>query len=59
MVSEGRDVHIDFLTDRGLIAVQGPGMASALQPLTDIDLTNLTFMTSRPVNYFPFGTCTD
>jgi len=47
MVSEGRDVHIEFLTDRGLIAVQGPGMASALQPLTDIDLSNLTFMTSR------------
>lgn len=43
---QGGDVHLEILTDRGLVAVQGPGMMQILQPLVDCDLSQLTFMTS-------------
>jgi len=45
MQKEGGDVHIEFIDDRGLVALQGPSMMDALQPLTKIDLTKLGFMT--------------
>lgn len=46
---EGNDVHIEFwdVSERALIALQGPKAASILQKLTDIPLPDLTFMTSR------------
>jgi len=46
MVAEGKDVALELLDDRGLVALQGPGMVSCLQPLTDLDLSTLNFMSS-------------
>ena len=43
---EGRDVSLEFVEDRGLIALQGPSMMSCLQPLTGLDLARLGFMSS-------------
>lgn len=45
----GKDVNVDFwdVSERALIAVQGPKAAAVLQPLTDIVLNELVFMTSR------------
>ena len=45
MVGEGLDVGLEFL-DLGLVAVQGPGTVSCLQPLTDLDLSQVRFMSS-------------
>ncbi|XP_063623587.1 aminomethyltransferase, mitochondrial [Cydia splendana] len=46
---QGKDIHVEFLdvSDRALIAVQGPKAVSLLQPLTDVSMPDLTFMTSR------------
>ncbi|XP_047537467.1 aminomethyltransferase, mitochondrial [Vanessa atalanta] len=46
---KGKDVTINFwdVTERALIAVQGPMAACNLQPLTDIPLADLMFMNSR------------
>ena len=46
MAAAGQDVAVEFLTDRGLVALQGPGMVSCLQPLTNLDLSQLSFMRS-------------
>jgi len=46
MRASGKDVSLQFLNDRGLVALQGPTMKDALQPLTDIDLSKLGFMNS-------------
>ncbi|XP_072933383.1 aminomethyltransferase, mitochondrial [Epargyreus clarus] len=45
----GKDVTVQFwdVSERALIAVQGPKVASVLQELTDIPLQDLMFMTSR------------
>lgn len=43
---QGLDVDIEILEERGLLAVQGPLMASLLQPHIDISLKNLYFMTT-------------
>jgi len=45
MKMEGADVNIELIDDRGLVALQGPTMMEALQPLTKIDLSKLGFMT--------------
>ena len=42
--SKGKDVKIETLDNRGLVAVQGPEMAKVLQEGTEIDLSKLTFM---------------
>ncbi|XP_037088567.1 aminomethyltransferase, mitochondrial-like [Pollicipes pollicipes] len=47
--AQGRDVSVEVL-ERGLLAVQGPATARLLQPLTSLDLTRLTFMTSAPAD---------
>lgn len=49
---EGKDVHVEFwdVSERALIALQGPKAASILQKLVDIPLADLTFMTSREGN---------
>ncbi|XP_013186247.2 aminomethyltransferase, mitochondrial [Amyelois transitella] len=46
---KGKDVNIEFwdVNQRGLIAVQGPKAATAVQSLTDIKLNDLYFMNSR------------
>ncbi|XP_038207151.1 aminomethyltransferase, mitochondrial [Zerene cesonia] len=46
---KNKDVVVDFydVSQRALIAVQGPKAAQNLQPLTNIRLEDLTFMTSR------------
>lgn len=46
---EGKDVYVEFwdVSERALIALQGPTAASTLQKLIDIPLADLTFMTSR------------
>ena len=46
MVAAGQDVALEFLTESGLVALQGPGMVSCLQPLTSLDLSQLSFMRS-------------
>ncbi|XP_014364196.2 aminomethyltransferase, mitochondrial [Papilio machaon] len=44
----GKDLTVEFLdvSQRALIAVQGPKAVTALQPLTNIPLADLIFMTS-------------
>ncbi|XP_014208422.1 aminomethyltransferase, mitochondrial isoform X1 [Copidosoma floridanum] len=46
MTSQGKDVSLEFLDplEQGLIALQGPRAAKALQSLVSIDLTALKFM---------------
>jgi len=46
MKAEGKDVALELLDDRGLIALQGPSMIQCLQPLTDLQLDKLSFMHS-------------
>lgn len=48
MKAQGKDVNIEFLDplEQGLIALQGPSAATALQSLLQIDLTKLKFMMS-------------
>lgn len=45
----GKNVNVEFwdVSQRALIALQGPKAASVLQSLTDIQLKDLTFMSSR------------
>nr|CAG4643919.1 EOG090X057R [Lepidurus arcticus] len=42
--SNGQDVELEILENRGLLAVQGPAVASILQTHVDIDLKQLFFM---------------
>ena len=44
MKAAGKDVALEFVEDRGLVALQGPSMVSCLQPLVDCDLAKLGFM---------------
>ena len=44
--SNGKDVSLEFVENRGLIALQGPERANVLQQLTPVDLTNMAFTTS-------------
>jgi len=46
MKVEGKDVALELLEDRGLLALQGPTMRQCLQPLTSLPLDNLAFMHS-------------
>ena len=46
MSSAGQDVAVEFLSEQGLVALQGPCSVSCLQPLTQLDLARLTFMSS-------------
>lgn len=46
MKAEGKDINLEFIDDRGLVALQGPSMMTCLQPLTNTDLTQLNFMKS-------------
>lgn len=46
MKKMGKDVTLEFIEDRGLVALQGPTMMTCLQPLTNIDLSKLGFMSS-------------
>lgn len=45
---QGKDVSVEFwdVSQRALIAVQGPKAAAAVQALTNLPLNDLTFMTS-------------
>ena len=44
--NEGLDVHLDFMEDHALIAVQGPEMAAILESVSKLDMSSLPFMTS-------------
>ncbi|VDO56985.1 unnamed protein product [Haemonchus placei] len=55
--SKGKDVDIKVLEGRGLIAVQGPEMASVLQKETDINLRELTFMKTTIGKVFGINNC--
>ena len=44
--SNGKHVNLEFVRNRGLIALQGPESAKVLQQLTPVDLTKMAFMTS-------------
>ena len=44
MKAAGKDVTLEFIEDRGLVALQGPSMTACLQPLVDSDLTKLGFV---------------
>ena len=53
---KGKDVHVE-VNPNGLIAVQGPQMAKALQPGVNVDLSKLTFMTSTLATVFGVPDC--
>jgi len=53
---EGKDVKLEVI-DNALIAVQGPKMASVLQPGVDFDLQNLPFMTTMSAAVFGVEGC--
>ncbi|CAI4222759.1 unnamed protein product [Auanema sp. JU1783] len=55
--SNGKDVQIKTLDDRGLVAVQGPEVAKVLQGETDIDLSKLTFMRTAIGKVFGIENC--
>ncbi|CAL2045324.1 hypothetical protein CAEBREN_09331 [Caenorhabditis brenneri] len=55
--SKGKDVNIETLDNRGLVAVQGPEMAKVLQEGTDIDLSKLTFMKTTVGTVFGIDGC--
>lgn len=48
MKSEGKDIDLQFMDplEQGLIALQGPTSATALQSLVSVDLSKLKFMNS-------------
>merc|ERR1711974_163657 len=50
MKAESKDVTLELLDDRGLLALQGPSMIQCLQPLTDLQLNKLGFMHSAVAN---------
>ncbi|XP_074661855.1 aminomethyltransferase, mitochondrial-like [Tubulanus polymorphus] len=45
MIGKGLDVNVEKI-NMALLALQGPGMVKALQPLVETDLSKLYFMTS-------------
>ena len=45
MYRNGQDVSLEFMEDKGLIALQGPESAKVLQDLTSVDLSKMAFMT--------------
>ncbi|GMR60014.1 hypothetical protein PMAYCL1PPCAC_30209, partial [Pristionchus mayeri] len=55
--AKGKDVTIETLDGRGLVAVQGPGMAAVLQDGTDIDLSQLYFMNTVVGTVFGIENC--
>ncbi|XP_066601358.1 aminomethyltransferase, mitochondrial isoform X2 [Prorops nasuta] len=52
--NQGKSVSVEFLDplEQGLIALQGPTAFATLQPLVNIDLTKLKFMSSVVTNAF-------
>ncbi|KAF8382560.1 gcst-1, partial [Pristionchus pacificus] len=55
--AKGKDVTIETLDGRGLVAVQGPGMAAVLQEGTDLDLASLFFMNTVVGTVFGIENC--
>ena len=48
-VSDGGDAAIETLPDNGILALQGPKAASVLQSLVSDDLSQMAFMSARPM----------
>ena len=44
--SQGKDVTLEFIEDRGLIAVQGPETSKILESLCKLEMRSLPFMSS-------------
>uniref|UniRef100_A0AC35U482 Aminomethyltransferase n=1 Tax=Rhabditophanes sp. KR3021 TaxID=114890 RepID=A0AC35U482_9BILA len=55
--SNGKDVQIEVLQDRGLVACQGPKMIDLLEGETDVDLKKLFFMNTTVGNVFGIENC--
>jgi len=55
--SKGKDVQIDVLEGRGLIALQGPHMTQLLAGETSVDLSKLYFMHSAVGSVFGVENC--
>ncbi|CAI5450886.1 unnamed protein product [Caenorhabditis angaria] len=55
--ANGKDVQIQTLDNRGLVALQGPEMAKVLQAETDIDLSKLSFMHTQIGKVFGIENC--
>lgn len=53
---QGKDVNIEVISN-ALIAVQGPGMTCLLQPVLDVDLSTLNFMTTIETRLFDVHDC--
>lgn len=51
------DVKLERLTDKGLIALQGPKAAKVLQKSVDVDLSNIEFMNTCDSNIKGIGHC--
>lgn len=45
--ANGGDVELEIVVDHGLLAVQGPATAKILQPLVEIDVSQLYFMHTK------------
>ncbi|CAB3399064.1 unnamed protein product [Caenorhabditis bovis] len=55
--SNGKDVEIKTLDNRGLVAVQGPEMAKVLHAETDINMSKLMFMNTTVGKVFGIDGC--
>uniref|UniRef100_A0A914HJF9 Aminomethyltransferase n=1 Tax=Globodera rostochiensis TaxID=31243 RepID=A0A914HJF9_GLORO len=55
--SNGKEVRVNALGDRALIAIQGPEMAKLMEPETDVSLDSLFFMQSSVGNVCGVGNC--
>lgn len=52
-----QDTQLERLTDRGLIALQGPKAAEILQSLVDVDLADVEFMNATKTHVKSMGDC--
>ena len=48
---------MEFMENRGLIALQGPESSKVLQPLTSVDLSKMAFMTGETSAIAGVGDC--
>uniref|UniRef100_A0A7S3RPT8 aminomethyltransferase n=1 Tax=Emiliania huxleyi TaxID=2903 RepID=A0A7S3RPT8_EMIHU len=48
-VASGKDASVETLPNNGILALQGPAAAEVLQALTPVDLSQMPFMSARPM----------
>ena len=55
--ANGKDIHLEFLEDHALVALQGPESASVLESVSTVDMSSLTFMKSVVANIAGIDHC--